>query len=652
MLVAIGIALVTTLVVVFSQPVRSAWWLYADADASYTASGIDLMEGDHSFYLDHPGMPLEALMAMTVETRYLAHKLTHEHATPRSYAGARLLHLDDSRIVFRGYAILFYVFGAGFAFWALWRLLGDPLWGTAGTLLWLAAPGLQAMSIQFRPDGLLAGLVLAVGYLVVRAAERRDAWLYALATLLLGLTITVKLHAAGLFLPLAIALVWRPPSAESLARLPTEAAAWLRKYRIVLVAFLAVWVLFCVTFDRTRVPFALTHEQRVTLVEVFGSLAGYLLAVLLFARTPLRRFARGPLQPFGAVLAAALTIGVLLPATVVINDLPEMLVKIVGGLTGSGVNQGVSRFTTPWGTLVHEPLLHAVILFGVAGIAAAVGLVRRDFRPVLWFSGAAATFLMATARLGTTHYFAPAFALSIPAALWLASLLPRRLPVVVAAALVAVALVPVLHDLSQPANAANQQAEQWAATQQLEKELLTQPGTVALSEDYVSANPDIRYYGLVQQFVSWTPDYPYRALPDTAAGLQTAETRRLRPTYFIGRLPLDIPQLQRVQLQFGSYVVEPLANTMFPSLGVGAMRLVHGPGVDLPLGHRDAPYDPETGYFKDPSGRYWDVFGGAIVAPAKRRYIPSLRLWADTFGDLWNATGRRVRNDPAYRTTK
>jgi hypothetical protein len=205
------VAVASVIVVVAAQPVRSPWWLYADADATYTASGIELMAGEPTVYFDHPGLPLQDVMAVTVETRYLVHKLTHPHTTPHEYAAERLRHLGDSRIFFRGYAILFYVAGALFAFFALWRLLGNAWWGTAGTLLFLSAPGLQAMSIQFRPDGLLAGLALAVVYLIVRAAERRDAWLYMLATLLLGLTLTVKIHAIGLVVPLAIALLRCPP---------------------------------------------------------------------------------------------------------------------------------------------------------------------------------------------------------------------------------------------------------------------------------------------------------------------------------------------------------------------------------------------------------------------------------------------------------
>jgi hypothetical protein len=653
-LAAFAVAVAFVGIVVGWQPVGAPWWLYADADATYTASGIELMAGEHTFYLDHPGMPLQDAMSMTTEMRYLAHKLTNEHETPHAYAGRRLLDLDDSRVWFRGWAILFYVAGALFAFVALWRLLGNPWWGTAGTLLFLAAPGLQEMSIQFRPDGLLAGSVLAVGYLIVRAAERRDAWLYTLAMLLLGLALTVKIHAACLFLPFAIALAWRPPPADWARTFGSDARAWLHRYRVPLVAFVVVWIAFCATFDPGRVHFSPTPAQRTTCLELAAGFGGFLALVAIVNLVPrLRSLARGPLLPYGAALALALAIGVLLPGTPFVNDLPEMLVKMVGGLTGGGVNQGVAPFTIPWSELRHEPFLQAELLLALAGVAAALGARRGDARPVLWFSGAAVAFVMALARLGDVHYFAPAFVLSVPAALWLVRRLPGRLGPGAAAAVVAVALLPVFQNLTDPANAATLAEARSTAIDRLGAELVTQPGTVGLSDDYVSPTADVRWFSLVHEFVAWAPPYPYRLLSDYSTAESVAVSQHLLPTYYIGFRPAQLApgRAQRVSLPIGTYVMRPLADTIDARLGIGAARLLSGPGVDRPFGHPDARYDPATGYYRDAAG-YWNLFGEAIVHPARRRYVAKLGLWADAYGDLWTATGRRVRNDPAYRTAK
>jgi hypothetical protein len=574
---ALAIVLAISVAVVAAQPVTSPWWINADADASYTSSGIDLAIGEHSFYLDHPGMPLQDLMAMTFETRYAVHRLAGSPTSARDYAGERLLNLDDSRAYFRGWAILFFLGGALITFLAVQRLLGGPLWGLAGALLWLAAPQLSSMSIQFRPDALLAGLVVATGALIASAAEKRDAWTYALAALLLGLTITVKLHAAGLLLPFAIALLWRPPRPGWQDGFRSSLGRWLHRYRIPLVGFAGVWVLFCFVFNWSR-PFTLTHEQRTTLFEVAAAVGDYLLAVALLGRT---RFGRGPFSPFGGVLVAALTLGVVLPGTLFLNDLPEMLVKIIGGLTGSGVNEGIRPFATPVSSLL-EGVWSTTVLVGIAGVAAVVGLIRRDPFPLIWFSGAVATGVMALARLGTIHYFEPAFVLSIPAALWLARVLPGRLAAVGAVALVAYVAHPALGTLHDSENSAVRQEQASRAFARLADRLLG-PGQLALADSYASPTPDTRWFGLVHQYTAWAPVYHYRFLPSDA-GSATAQDLGLRPAYFIGALPLSLGSAQQVTLGFGTYELQPLPSTFDPTAGVGAAKLVHGPGVDAPFG--------------------------------------------------------------------
>src|SRR5919109_177082 len=163
---AFGAALAASLVVVLLQPVASPWWIYADADATYVANAADLMAGEHTFYLDHPGLPLQELMAATFEVRYALHKIFLGPTSPHEYAAAQMLDLDGSRVYWRTFAALFYLFGAGVAFVVCRRYLGHWGFGLAGGLLWIAAPGLVDMSIQYRPDVLLSGLALLVGYLI------------------------------------------------------------------------------------------------------------------------------------------------------------------------------------------------------------------------------------------------------------------------------------------------------------------------------------------------------------------------------------------------------------------------------------------------------------------------------------------------------
>jgi len=617
-LAAALVALAAVIAVVAFQPIGAPWWINASPDASYTASGIDMMAGQHTLLLDQPGMPLQDLMAMTTETRYIAHKLTSEHETQVTYASQRLLHLDDSRIFFRGYAVLFFLFATTLAFSLLWRLLGSPWWGTAGTLLFVSTPGLPAMSIQYGPDVLLAGLVLVVGYLIVRAAERRDAWLYALATLLLGLTTTVKVAAAGLVLPLALALLTRPPGSGWGNAFIESGRRWLRRYRVPLLAFFAVWLVFCATFDRSRVPLDLNRSQTLAVSVVAGvPLAYAAMVAILFRARPLRRIARGPLGPLGPVLAAAFAAGLLLPGTFAINDLPEMLVRMGRSLRHGGVDRLAPGVAGSWSELGHTPVLQALILLAVAGVASGIGLVVREAGPSLWFGGSAATFLMATSHVGPASNFAPAFVLSIPPALWLARRMPRPAPPIAALALVALAFIPALRDLPKPRDAARLQERRWAAIDAIGAKVITKPGIVALSDDSAPI-PDVRWHDYVQQVVSWTPAYPYRFLPDSQLALDTAGREHLLPAYYIGSLPVGLTKTETVPLQFGSYTLQPVPSDTFPGLEVGTARLLAGPGIDRPYNHPDARYDSRTGYYRDSSGHYWDLYGDAIQNPPPR----------------------------------
>lgn len=554
---AAAVALAATAIVLAKQPITAPWWVYADADASYTATGIDVMAGEHTIFLDHPGMPLQVVMAMTTETRYLVHKGLGSHETPHQYAAERLLHLDDSRVFFRGFAVLFYVFGAAIAFVVLWRLLGDPWWGAAGTLLWLGAPGLQAMSIQFRPDGLLAGLVLATGFLVARAAERRSAWTYALAALLLGLTLTVKIHAAALLAPFAIALLWRPPGRGWESETWAEMRAWLRRFRLPLIAFAVVWIVFAALFDPHRIAARAPRHQEVGLAAMLAVYVVFVVVGLLLRR-------RLPV-----LLVTALAVGLVLPALPVVNDLPEMLLKIVGGLTGSGANSGVQPFSTPWRTLVQGPVLATTVLVAIAGGAAVAGARRRDLQPLLWFSGSAVAYVMASARFGTVHYYAPAYVLAIPPVLGLARRLPRRFVLAAVAGVLVLALWVPVSNLSQPARAASFQQQQWAVIEPVGRKLLTKPHEIALVQDYEKPVPDIRWHVLVSQYVDWVPLYPYRYLDDSGASRNLAATLGLVPRYFVGELPLTLNGPTREQLQFGSYVLRPLPGPAAARLGIG-----------------------------------------------------------------------------------
>ena len=57
---ALGIAAT----IVAAQPLRSPWWTYADADASYTGVALNLVAGHPAQFVDHPGLPLTEATAL------------------------------------------------------------------------------------------------------------------------------------------------------------------------------------------------------------------------------------------------------------------------------------------------------------------------------------------------------------------------------------------------------------------------------------------------------------------------------------------------------------------------------------------------------------------------------------------------------------
>src|SRR5207244_10957822 len=149
------VSVAASLTLVLAQPLGSPWWTYADADAAYAASSLDELAGYPVRYLDHPGLPLEELGTLAFGAEELVQQTTGGVHSRRQFVDRQLLHLDRARPVFRGLAVAIFLLGGILWCLLLARLLGHWTWGLAGGLLWIAAPGLWPMSIQFRPDVLL-----------------------------------------------------------------------------------------------------------------------------------------------------------------------------------------------------------------------------------------------------------------------------------------------------------------------------------------------------------------------------------------------------------------------------------------------------------------------------------------------------------------
>lgn len=564
-------ALTVSLVIVAAQPVRSEWWTYADADATYTAASLNLLLGEPVRYLDHPGLPLEQLGAAVFGVQEAVDRARGEAASTRAFVDGLMLDLDRTRLVFRGLAIGLYLAGALLGFLLLRRLFGHWGWGLAGGLAWVAAPGLAAMSIQFRPDVPLAVGCLVFAYLVGRAVETRSPLLFAAAAAELGLTTMVKLHAAGLLPALLLAAVWRHPPEGWWPELKADLVAGARRSRRWLVPLAVALLLLALVLNVRRLPWDPTTEQLVATLVPPLAVADFLGLAWLAGHLRLPRLARRVLDPFYGIVAAAFLAGLALPVALSVPDGMQAMISIEKGLTGQGVNETIEPFSAPLDQLLHWPLRQALVVFLLAGVAAAVGLVRREPLPVVWFLGALVLGVMAEARLAAIHYFAPAFVVALPAAFWLVRRTRPGVALVVGAVLVAYLVAPQLENRhGRPYDPGLRGA---VAPSLTAVEARLAPGELAVTPSYWP-HPDTRYFDVVQPYVAYTPSYPYRFVSDSARATALAEDRGLRLRYYTGPLARNLAGEQELMLtEIGPYRVRPL--TGVPD----AVELLSGPGT-------------------------------------------------------------------------
>jgi hypothetical protein len=557
---AFATVLTVAALVVDAQPVRSPWWTYADADASYTASALNMMLGRKVSFVDHPGLPVTEATAIAfgVEALLEEHSLS-EHAR-LAFVDRQLLDLDRARGTFRGFAILLYLAGALLSLLLAARLFGHWTFGIAAGLLWIAAPGLVAMSIQLRPDVLLAALCIVFAFAIARALERRSLLAFAASAFLVGFAVMVKLHAFGLLPALVVAALWRPARDQDVVALPRRLAAWARTS--LGVGSIGGWVVVALLMNAARFPFSLTDGQIAFGVLVVSVAAGGI-ALACF----------GPLRLYG-LLVASFAGGMLLPVTLDVPDGLRAFVYLTKNVSGQGVQSGVESFSTPVSQLSAIVGTPVVIVFLLALVAAALGIVRRDPPPVVWTVGALVMGAMAYARPPNVHYFAPSFVLASFALLWLLRREPRVALPLLAWPVVLYVMWPAWRDREAPAA---EQARFAALVEPAKRYVDDQlrAGEIALVPSYWPF-ADSRFFELVQIYVDHTPRYPYRFLPTTAAARSYAKSNELRPTYFVG-LQAMTPGPQQLQLgDLGVYTIRKAAG------GDIVARIQRGPGVTEP----------------------------------------------------------------------
>ena len=636
---ALAATFALALSMVVAQPLRSPWWTYADADAAYAASSLNELLGEPIQYLDHPGLPLEELGTLAFGAQELGERVTGSVSSRRAFVDRELLNLDRARPVFRGIAAVLYLLGALLSFLLAERLFGHWTFGLAAGLLWLGAPGLTAMSIQFRPDVAVCVLLVGFAYLVGRGVDRRSAGDYLGAGLLLGLATMTKMHAAGALPALLIAVVWRPPG-DGWERGVRER---IRAHRTAFGVAVAVWAALAVLMNVVRGMSPPTGEQLFWLLVPPLVLAAYVALAIAARRTRRNSFAARVLDPFYGVVLLAVVAGLWIPVTLSIPDGQQALVNIAHGLTGGGINSGIPLFQASLGQLKQDPLRQATFVFILALIGLVVGIARRDPKPVAWAVAATVLAVMAEARLAAVHYFAPAYVLSVFAALWLVKTRSPGAASLLVWPLVLYVALPAWNDRHGPAAEANAFAGA-VVPAKVELARRLQPGEVALVPSYWPF-ADARYFELVQQYVTYTPPYAYRTLPAIVPAAELAANSGLRLRYYVG------PGLPQTDADAAAFVGQLDVYTVRRVPGSALVyQLIHGPGADALWQRPDAHYDPWTGYYKDAAGQYWNASDQPIQSPPQRRYLDREHVWVDAYGDLWDADGRNVGSRPDLRT--
>src|SRR5437763_13525025 len=102
-LISIAATLAVAATVVFAQPLASPWWIYGDADATYTASGLQIAAGRHTRYLDHPGLPIQEALAIAFDAEWVVARVA-DGTSHGAFVREQLLHLDRTRATFRAMA--------------------------------------------------------------------------------------------------------------------------------------------------------------------------------------------------------------------------------------------------------------------------------------------------------------------------------------------------------------------------------------------------------------------------------------------------------------------------------------------------------------------------------------------------------------------
>jgi hypothetical protein len=518
-LTAVALALVAF------QPLGSPWWSGYDYDSVYVGSGLTLFRGEQSRFYDHPGAPLQEALAATFTAAWAAGSPGESRAARADRWAANL---DSTRPYLRVWGTLLYVASALIVLLTVAWTTRSALFGLLAGLLFLGAPDVIAWAAVVKPDPLLAALAVACVGALVEGWRRRSGPLYLAAGFLFGLDMTVKVQAIGLAVPMALALLLRPPRPGWTHDFRAAASAWLRAHRRIVGIGSGIWLALVLVLNALAAPPAAKP-----LAELVAGVAALAL-VSAVAWLALRRTRAAGLAGAAIGVAAAAVAGAVVPnlfyASVPAPTLRQMALTVGGGGVNAGAHPAVSPVTTlhTWGLLL---------------LAAALGLVLalRDRRveSVLWVAGAAATGFLAYLRFGEIHYYTTAVALAVPLVFeYFRVLRWRRVLAPIVVAVIAFSPFRLGIDLARG------RAREADATVKVNRWVAARlpPGSVALTR--LEAG-DARFFHLVQYYVPSAPAPRYRFLPPDPQAARYVREHGLRVRYVVTGSAEDVTALLR-----------------------------------------------------------------------------------------------------------
>lgn len=496
------------------QPLGSPWWSGYDYDSVYVGSGLQLFRGDRSVFYDHPGAPLQEVLAATFTGAWAVSSPGESRAAKEDWW---LRNLDRTRPYLRLVGSLLYVLSALIVFFTIAWVFRGAWWGLLGALLFLGSPDVITWAAVVKPDPLLAALGVLVVGLCVEGFRRRSGPLYLAAAFALGYDVSVKVQAAGLVVPLVLAVALRPPPAGWWTHVRADAVAWLRAHRRLVGGVLAAWLALIVLLNALAARPAAKPLAELVAVVVALAVASAA-AWLAVRRTRIAAFAATAIGGAFAALA-----GLVLPNAFYLSVPGPMLRQVAITLSGGGVNSGAHPALGAWGVL--GPW-HLFVLVAAVGFVKA--LFERDWTSVLWASGAVAMGFLAYLRYGEIHYYTAAIALAAPLVLLALRSLPLLGPVLAALVVAAVLYKPYKAEIDQ-ARSRGRIADSTVAVNRWVARRLG-PHEVALTSLEAS---DARYFHLVHFYTPTGPVLDYRFLPPDIEAAQYIQEHKLRVRYVI-----------------------------------------------------------------------------------------------------------------------